>query len=95
MGIDALKPTEVFAVYETLLHGGNVRLAGENDTLDFNYRAVLDALGRKVSPASIMDAYLVAFATTSNAIIVTMDRGLARLADSQGVRSFLIRARTV
>lgn len=72
MGEDAMKQTEAWAVYDRWMQDGRVELLEEPSGIERRFRALTRF--RSASPKAWADAYLAAFAETSQLTLVTFDR---------------------
>ncbi|OFW46191.1 MAG: hypothetical protein A3J29_21270 [Acidobacteria bacterium RIFCSPLOWO2_12_FULL_67_14b] len=73
MGEDVMTQVEAWAVYDRLLDQDGVGLLEEPPGLERRFRALTRS--RQASPKAWADAYLAAFAETSQVTLVTFDRG--------------------
>jgi toxin-antitoxin system PIN domain toxin len=72
MGDDAMKQTEAWALYDRWLEDDRVSFVDEPPGLDRRFRALTRL--KSASPKAWADAYLAAFAETSQVTLVTFDR---------------------
>jgi hypothetical protein len=72
MGEEVCTQIEAWAVYDRLLKNDNITLLDEPPDLDRKFRAMTRI--RQSSPNVWTDAYLAAFAETSQITLVTFDR---------------------
>ena len=72
MGEDVLSQTEAWHVYDRWRESDRVSLADEPPSLERRFRAL--SRSRRASPQAWADAYLAAFAETSQLTLVTFDR---------------------
>ena len=72
MGEDVLTQAEAWAHYDRWLKNDNVNLIDEPPGVESRFRAL--ARSRQTSPKSFGDAYIAAFAETSQMTLVTFDR---------------------
>ena len=74
MGEDVLTQAEAWVNYDRWLKNDNVTLVEERPELEHRFRALTRS--RQASPKVWGDAYLAAFAETSQLTLVTFDRAL-------------------
>ena len=72
MGADVMKQTEAWAVYDRWLEDDRVWFLEEPPGIDRRFRALTRL--KTASPKAWADAYLTAFAYTSQLTLVTFDR---------------------
>ncbi len=72
MGDEVCTQVEAWAVYDRLLKNDNITALEEPPDLDRRFRALTRS--RQASPKAWGDAYLAAFAETSQITLVTFDR---------------------
>jgi toxin-antitoxin system PIN domain toxin len=76
MSDDVMRQAEAWAVYDRWLENERVSFAEEPHGLERRFRAL--TRGKQAAPKVWADAYLIAFAETSQFTLVTFDRTLGR-----------------
>jgi len=83
MGTGALTLGKAWAVYERWLEDPRVELFPEPGDLDRAFREALSPFFGKAASQVLGDVYLLAFAKRSDAMLVTFDKALFKLAQRQ------------
>jgi toxin-antitoxin system PIN domain toxin len=78
MGGEPLTPHQAWAAYDELLASGPVAFCAESQAVDAQFRRYTKQA--KLSPGDWTDAYLAAFAVTSDCTLVSLDDGFKRFA---------------
>lgn len=85
MAEDALTIEAAFAVEDRWLQDPRVDFAAERHGLDRLFREATAGVKKQKATKALMDAYLIAFAGIENATLVTLDKGMSKLANRAGV----------
>jgi uncharacterized protein len=83
MGVDALNPIEAWKTYRRLMSDGRIRFLGEPAGIETTWQEF--TLSVQPATNSWTDAYLYAFASMSNARVVSFDRGFSRFKESDAL----------
>jgi len=89
MGEQTLTLREAWSVYDRWLTDPRVEFYPEARGLDTRFREATTALSGVQASKWIGDCYLLAFASQSNATLVTFDKSLLRLARKEGYSAIL------
>ena len=89
MGEQTLTLREAWSVYDRWLTDPRVEFYPEPRGLDTRFREATTALSGVQASKWIGDCYLLAFASQSNATLVTFDKSLLRLARKEGYSAIL------
>jgi toxin-antitoxin system PIN domain toxin len=77
MGKDVQTIGEAWKVYDRWLEDSRVGMRRETLELDAAFREATRPFSRQASPKALGDCYLLAVSQSTNATLVTLDRGLA------------------
>lgn len=80
MGDDCLTVKKAWGVYDRWLRAPGVEFRREPAEVDDLFRQATARLPQSSSPKALGDCYLLAMSEASNAILVTLDRGLSQIA---------------
>jgi toxin-antitoxin system PIN domain toxin len=83
MGIDVLNQIEAWKSYRRLISDGRIRFLAEPAGIETTWHDV--TLSIQPATNSWTDAYLHAFASMSNARVVSFDRGFSRFRESDAL----------
>jgi uncharacterized protein len=80
MGDDCLSVGKSWEVYDRWLSDPKVEFRHESEEVSGFFRVAAAQFSHSSAPKALADCYLVAFSQASNADLVTLDTGLAKLA---------------
>jgi toxin-antitoxin system PIN domain toxin len=91
MGESVVSVNDALEIYDEWILDPRVELAPEPRGVDRSFRRALAPLVSQSATKAIADCYLVGFAASYGAHIVTLDKGLAASARSQRVAATLLK----
>ncbi len=92
MGDSVVTVGGALKLYDRWRHDPQVELAPEPQGMETNFRQALSLFAEQAATKAVADCYLLGFAATAGARIVTFDKGLAETARRREVPVTLLRA---
>lgn len=91
MGDSTVTPQSALRLYDQWILDPRAELVPEPRRIERLFRQALAPVAAQPATKAIADCYLVGFAAAAGAHVVTLDKGLARIAKAQSVPFSLIR----
>jgi len=85
MGERTMVVADALKIYDRLFDDSRVQFRQEPIRIGRAIRSALEPVKEQAAPKAISDCYLIAFAKTSNAYLVTMDKALAGIGQQRGI----------
>ncbi len=85
MGGSVLTVNGAFSIFDRWCEDPRVEMAVESKSLESAFRGAALGFGNRAATKAIMDAYLVGFAGSVNATLVTFDKPLSKSAKRGGI----------